>query len=246
MVLFELLAITFLGSIAGLSGGLFLLWKEDFCRKITLYLVSFAAGSLIGVTFLDLLPEAISQGLAQQGFFAALLAIFLFFVMEKFFLWHHHHAHREKHPLLYLVTIGDAIHNFIDGIIIAATFLLDVKLGIITAVAVFFHEIPQEIGDFGVLMHVGVKRGRIILYNVLSALAAFAGALGIFFFAKDLQAILPTVLVFAAGSFIYIANSDLIPELHKQVKLKSAFLHTIMFLFGILIIWFLGIIFPSG
>jgi zinc and cadmium transporter len=243
MALLELLAITALGSVLGLLGGLFLLLREKFFRRITLFLVSFAAGSLIGVTFLDLLPEAVTHEI-PQGFVFTILAIALFFILEKFFILHHHHTHEEEHPLIYLVNVGDAIHNFIDGVIIATTFLVDAKLGLITALAIFAHEVPQEIGDFGVLMHFGIKRRKIILYNVLSAMAAFVGALGIYFF-SDVQKIFPAVLFFAAGSFIYIANSDLIPELHREFRLKKALTHVAIFILGILTIWFLGIIFPE-
>lgn len=248
MALLEMILVfTFIGSVAGLAGGLLLLWKQKIAKKASILMVSFAAGALAGTTFLELFPEALKIGIDPVvGFTWSLAAIVIFFIMEKFFVWHHHHSSQtRKHPLAYLVTFGDAVHNFVDGIIIAASFLVDVKLGIITAVAVFFHEIPQEIGDFGVLLHVGLSRSRIILYNFLSALAAFVGALGLLFFSNQVQSILPFLLTFAGGIFIYIANSDLIPELHKEVRVKSATIHTFLFVFGILLIWYLGVVFPE-
>jgi zinc and cadmium transporter len=238
-----LLGLCFLGSFVGLIGGIALLWKEKFARKMSFFFISFAAGALLGAAFFDLLPEAL--GLAQPVEFvwiAVLASIILFSITERLLVWHHHHEnHYKEHPKSKkpygpLVIAGDTIHNFIDGVVIAAALLISMPLGIITALAVFFHEIPQEVGDFSVLLHAGYSRMQVIGYNILSAAATFVGALGVFFFASSLQTKLPFLLAFAAGGFIYIAAADLLPELkHEASKLPQVIVQTALMILGMVV-----------
>src|SRR3989344_7415054 len=180
----NILLFTFIGSIGALIGGLVLLSHEKFALKISHFLASFAAGVLLGAAFLDLLPEALHEG-EEAGINVllwTLIGIILFFLLERFIHWFHHHEEHHEHKnesksTLPLIIIGDTMHNFIDGVVIAATFLTSVPLGIVTALAVFAHELPQEVGDFGLMLHKGLPRKKIILVNVISAAVALLGAL---------------------------------------------------------------------
>src|SRR3989304_8239172 len=179
----NILLFTFLGSIGALIIGIILLSREKFALKISHFLASFAAGVLLGSAFFDLLPEALHEG-QEQGidiFLWTLVGIVIFFLTERSIHWFHHHEEyhdgKETKTTLPLIIFGDTMHNFLDGIIIAATFMVSIPLGITTSIAVFAHEIPQEIGDFGLMIHKGLKRSRIILINIVSAAAAILGAL---------------------------------------------------------------------
>lgn len=233
---------TFIGSIISLIGGIVLLKNEKFAVRISHFLASFAAGSLLGTAFFDLLPEA-SEKAGEINIFAwTLFGMIIFFLLERSIYWfHHHHEHQggTAKPITFLIVFGDAVHNFIDGIVIAAAFLVDIQLGIITALAVGAHEIPQEIGDFGILLHNGVTRRNVLLLNIVSAFTAMLGALLIFFLKDSVNGILPVFLAITAGFFIYIASSDLIPEIHKQVNKKHAFFETLLLIIGVIAIWIL-------
>ena|SRR3989338_1452140 len=189
-------------------------------KKILLYMVSFAVGGLFGDVFLHLLPETSERvGLTPATSFLVLLGIILFFALEKFLRWQHCHvptSTEHKHPVVALSLIGDAAHNTLDGMIIAASFLAGPSVGLATALAVIFHEIPQEIGDFGILVQGGLPARKALWYNLLSALSAFAGAALIFILGPQMQNSLVYVLPVTAGGFLYIAGSDLIPELHQH------------------------------
>lgn len=232
-----ILIFSILGSILGLIGGIFLLWQERLTRRISIYLISFAAGALLGAAFLNLLPEVITREKGSILVFT-LGGILIMFLVEKYLLWYHcHNRECPVHSFTYMILIGDGIHNFIDGIIIGASFLIGIPLGIITTLAIAFHEIPQEIGDFGVLVHGGWEKRRVLLYNFLTALIAPLAAVLAYFSAPFLNKALVSLIAFAAGNFIYIAGSDLIPEIHKEYKLDKAILQTICLGLGILIIW---------
>jgi len=246
MVLGYILLFSFLGSIASLIGGIILLWKENWAKKISLSLVSFAAGTLIGVAFLDLLPQALELGLGSTMFIFTIMGILLFFVLEKFLLWHHHHSGKketEEHSHAFLILVGDGIHNFIDGIIIAASFVINIPLGIATSIAVVFHEIPQEIGDFGVLLQSGMDRMKVLTYNLIVASLTIVGALTSYFYFLSIESVGGFLLPFAAGVFIYIATADLIPETHKESKWSNTIVQTFLFILGIFAIWGVGFIF---
>lgn len=242
MMLFYILISTFLISLISFIGALTLFLKEKLLNKILLFLVSFSAGALLGGAFLHLIPEAITKLGAEQG---ALLKIFLylllgfctFFILEQFIRWHHHHAmkHPKIIPLSYLILVSDAIHNFIDGLIIAASFVIASPLGVVTALAVALHEIPQEIGDFGVLVYGGFKRIKALLLNFLSAITVIVGGIAGFLLAGSIGKGIVFLLPFAAGNFIYIACSDLIPEIKHQENFQRSILHFLVFLFGVVV-----------
>ncbi|MBI4091716.1 MAG: ZIP family metal transporter [Candidatus Levybacteria bacterium] len=239
-----ILLFTFLGSIGALIGGFILLSREKFALKISHFLASFAAGVLLGSAFFDLLPEALHEG-EEQGtdvFLWALIGIIFFFLAERFIHWFHHHEeyHEEKKTktTLPLIIFGDTMHNFLDGIVIAATFMVSLPLGITTAIAVFAHEIPQEIGDFGLMIHKGLKRSKIILINIASAAVAILGALLTYVLGESIQKQIPILIALTAGFFIYIATSDLIPEIHHEKRKNYIIYETLLLLFGVMLIWF--------
>jgi len=245
MVLELILIYTFVASIAGLAGGLVLILKEEFTKRFSIYFVSFAAGALLATAFLDLLPEGI--GLVpdiQFGLLLVLAGVVLFFVIEKLLIWSHCHGnecdiHHESKP--YVMMVGDTVHNFIDGIIVAASFLVSIPLGMVTAIAIFFHEIPQEMGDFGTMLHMGLSKKKTILFNLISAAFSFIGAILTYFFAPLVQGLLGLIVMIAAGNLMYIAIADLIPELHHERNTKKAITQIIFMLLEIVIIWGLSI-----
>ena len=214
--------------------------KSRNLHKIVLYLVSFSAGALLGDAFLHLLPEAVEEtgfGIAVSLYI--LLGIIISFVIEKI-IWRHCHLHKctaghhhaRPQPFAYLNLIGDGVHNFIDGLIIGASYLVSVPVGISTTLAVILHEIPQEIGDFGVLVHGGFERTQALFYNFVSGLAAIMGVV-LALFLNQTTAVTNFLVPFAAGNFIYIACTDLLPELHKSVSIKESLAQVLMFLLGI-------------
>lgn len=262
-LLFWILIFTFLGSFASLIGGVLLLGKEKLVKGKELILVAFAAGAMLAASFLDLIPEAVKEigEISQIGQIggAALLGVIVFFFLERFLLWHHHHGCLPAEagaqagpegkeceaptPTIPLLIIGDTLHNFLDGIVIAGAFLVSLPLGIITSLAVGFHEIPQEIGDFGVLLSLGMEKGRVIMVNIFSALISFLGAVLGFYFLENFEVMIPYLVAFAAGNFIYIAASDLIPQLHQVFERKTVFGQTLTFILGILTIFLAGQVF---
>lgn len=231
------LIFSFLGSVFCLIGGIFLLWKEKWAKKIALYLVSFAAGALIGAAFLHLLPRAVSEG-GVSVFFYVLIGLLVMFLVEKFLFWYHcHEGECKVHTFSYTILFGDGVHNFIDGIIIGVSFLVSIPLGVITTLAVAFHEIPQEIGDFAVMLHGGMKRAKVLIYNLLAALMTPLAAVLAYIFSSNLEKAIIPLIAFAGGTFIYIASSDLIPEIHKETKKSKSIAQFLLLLFGILVIW---------
>lgn len=233
------LASTFLISLISLVGLFTLTLQTEVFDKILLILVGFASGSLLGGAFFHLIPEAAFSSMNDASFMAITMGIAVFFLLEKF-LWRHCHE-REKcpvHPFAYLNIIGDGIHNFIDGVIVAASFLTSVPLGITTSLAVVFHEIPQEIGDFAVLIYGGFTVKKALLYNLATAFTAMLGVLFTFAFQSQLPATY-YLLGFAAGGFIYIASTDLIPELHKERKPLNSSLQFVALVLGLVLMWLL-------
>lgn len=236
-----ILVFSFIGSVVSLIGGILLLINEKFAIKISHFLASFAAGALLGTAFFDLLPEAqeASENTDINVYLWTLTGILVFFLLERFI---HHHDHGrdldDKKSVIPLIVIGDTVHNFIDGVAMAATFLISIPLGIITSLAVAAHEIPQEIGDFGLMLHKGVARKKVLLINFYSALAAMAGAI-LTYLAKDsIAGLLPIALSITSGFFIYIAAANLIPEIHSTDNQKKAFWETVLLILGVLVIYF--------
>ncbi len=226
-------------SMISLIGIFFLGMKVNRLRKILIYLVSFSAGALFADAFLHLIPEA-SENLSHELTpVIVILGILLFFFLEKVVLWNHCHMPITKnhvHSFAFMNLIGDALHNFLDGLIIIASFIISVPVGIATSLAVLFHEIPQEIGDFGILVHGGLKPKKALFANFLIALTALIGAILGFFLFSQLVSFESIILLIAAGGFIYIAGSDLIPELHKQNSVKTSLLQILFFIIGVIII----------
>jgi zinc and cadmium transporter len=207
-------------------------------EKILLYLVSFSVGALLGDAFIHLIPESFEELEPFLVGVYVLSGILFSFVIEKFIHWRHCHIKTSKmhpHRFVYMNLIGDSFHNFIDGLIIAGSYFVSIPVGIATTIAVVFHEIPQEIGDFGVMIYGGFSKIKALLFNFLTALTAVIGAL-IGIFLSGLEPFLSFLIPFAAGNFIYIAGTDLIPELHKSehVGLKS-FLQLIAIILGMLV-----------
>ena len=244
-VLLQILVAVVIVSLISLIGILIFL-KEKILNRILFFLVSFAAGTLLGAAFLDLLPEALGDGFKETVPLCILLGILSFFILEKFLYWHHHHTEEEDvHAFTYLNIIGDGIHNFLDGVVIAISFLNSTSLGIVSTIAIIAHEIPQEIGDFAVLIYGGFSKAKALIYNFLTALTAIAGALLAFFYSNLFENSNIYITAFAAGGFIYIASTDLIPEIQKEKDLKKSFLQFVLLTFGILVIWLVGKIFEG-
>lgn len=245
MPLFTALLSVIVVSLVSLVGVFFLSRKEGVMRKYIFLLVSLAVGALLGDAFIHLIPEAFEY--FSDPLWPSLLVIggiLLFFVLEKFMHWHHHGDDTETHgvhPVGKLILLSDGVHNFIDGIIIGISFMASVPLGIATTVAVILHEIPQEIGDFAVLLHAGYSRKKALLLNFLSALAAVVGVVAAFVLGEAGESVAQWVLPLAAGGFIYIALSDLIPELHKTKKVTHSVLQLLALILGILLM--VGLVF---
>ncbi len=213
-------------------------------NKIIIYLVSFAAGALLGDVFIHLIPELIEENsFTLKTSFFILGGILLFFVIEKIVHWQHCHIPQNKkhaHPFAITNLVGDGVHNFLDGLIIGASYLVNIPIGVATTIAVIFHEIPQEIGDLGVLIHGGFSRKKALLFNFLSALTAIAGGIIAVLASNVMPSITEYLIPIAIGGFIYIASSDLIPELHKNFETKKSILQIIALIAGIAVMaWLL-------
>tara|TARA_Y100000310_G_scaffold28098_1_gene26745 strand:- start:464 stop:1195 length:732 start_codon:yes stop_codon:yes gene_type:complete len=230
----------FLVSLVSLSGVFLLSLQKEFLQKMMLHLVSFAVGALFANVFFHILPEMTEAVTDVQSAFAlVLLGIVLSFVIEKFIHWHHCHNLECAHvqPVGTMIIIGDAMHNIIDGILITTTYLVDIQLGMATTIAVFLHEVPQEVSDFAVLVHSGLSRGKALLWNFLTALAAFLGVFAVLLLREHLVGIENILLPLVAGNFLYIAGSDLIPELHKETSAHKAFVQLVFMVAGIALMY---------
>lgn len=218
-------------------------------------MVSYAIGALLGAVFLDILPEAIKLTSNVAALSATLLGgILLFFILEKLVLWRHcHHDHCEAHePKIavehdhgrsgLMIMVGDTFHNFVDGIIIAAAFLTDIQLGIVTSMAIIAHEIPQEVGDFAILLHSGYSKVKALKLNLISSFASVAGAVLGYFTLQTMQAWIPSLLAVAAASMIYVAVADLIPGLHKRAQLKDTLQQVSLILLGVGTVALMGVL----
>jgi zinc and cadmium transporter len=216
-------------------------------------LVSYAIGALLGAVFLDILPEAMETGSSAAAVSGTVLAgILLFFTLEKLLLWRHchhdgcevheHNAHGRSGTM---IMVGDTFHNFVDGVIIAAAFLADTHLGIVTALAIIAHEIPQEVGDFLILLHSGYSKAQALRINLLSSLAMLAGGVLAYFALQSVQSVVPTLLALAAASMIYVAVADLIPGLHKRTHLRDTAQQVALIALGVGTIYLIGFLVPE-
>jgi zinc and cadmium transporter len=241
-------------SLFSLSGILALSLREDTLHRILFFLVAFSAGSILGASLFDLLPEAVELVDEEFVFMYITGGFVAFFFLERFIYWYHGHGHHrniEEHGdervatkgFAYLNLIGDSIHNFIDGMIIAASFTVDISVGIATTIAVIFHELPQEMGDYGILIYAGFEKGRAILLNFGVALMVVVGGLFASYFLEVVDALSGTLIAFSAGAFIYLAASELIPELKEEKGFGRSLLQFAVFILGLALIWYLGTLF---
>jgi zinc and cadmium transporter len=230
-------------SLISLIGVLALLVKDDLLQRIVIFLVAFAAGALIGGAFLDLIPEAAEYITdITQLFLYVVLGYLLFFILEKYLHWRHcHSAECKVHRFTYLNIVGDIVHNFGDGMVIGAVFLVNIKVGIAATLAIIFHEIPHELGNFTVLIYGGFSKFRALCFNFLSSLFAIAGTIVGYYFAGKIRGFSSVILPIAAGGFIYIASCDLIPELHKEEGGRRSAVIMVTFTFGIMLMYILKV-----
>jgi zinc and cadmium transporter len=240
--IFYTLASVVLVSLFSLVGIVLLLLKERILSYVVILLVSFSSGSLFGDAFIHLLPETV----AEHGF-TVWVSIFILcgiagsFVVEKIIHWRHVHypEQAEMEAFAYMNLLGDAVHNLLDGVVIAAAYAVDIRVGVATTIAILFHEIPQEMGDFGVLIQGGVSRKRALFFNFVTALTALAGAVVTILLINLVDQVIVFLIPFSAGTFIYIAGSDLIPQLHKEKAVRNSLLQLLFFSLGIAIMVFL-------
>jgi zinc and cadmium transporter len=218
--------------------------NDKILHKILMLLVSLSAGALMGGAFLHLIPESVELSDGLDIYFIILLGFILFFIIEKVLHWRHCHEGKcEVHTFHYMNLIGDSIHNFIDGLIIAASFMVSTPVGISTFFAIAAHEIPQEIGDFGVLLYGGFEKKKAIIINFIVALTiVFGGVVG-YFISKLVSTATTILLPFAAGGFIYIAATDLVPEIKKELEFKKYMGTLLVFILGILIMYMIRLVF---
>ena|SRR3989338_6083156 len=238
-MLLSIIAANIFVSLISFVGAVFFTWQSLRKTVHTLLLVSFAAGVLIATSFLDILPEALEELSIGDGLRWAMIGMIVAFLMERLLLWHHHHHEHDHdiHPSALLVLFGDGIHNFIDGLAIAASFIANPGLGIATTVAIAAHEIPQELADYSVLLHCGMTRKKALLWNLLSAFTAIVGGLVGYYFFRESTGFVSITLALTSGLFIYISAADLIPELHSPTSRKGWLGQTISFLLGIVVMY---------
>jgi len=238
-IIFYILISVLIQSLISLIGVITLAFNDEKLRKVLFILVSFSTGTLLGDVFIHILPE-----ISEKYTFSTKAAIFiligfvLFFILEKFIHWQHCHiptSEEHPHPVGIINLVGDGLHNFIDGAVIAGSFLLSFPLGLATSLAVIFHEIPQEIGDYSILIHAGFTKKRALFYNFLSSLLAFLGAILVLIFGKPSDNFFLLILSFTAGGFLYLAGSDLIPELHKETAVWRSVMQLVGICLGILV-----------
>ncbi len=226
-------------SVISFVGVFTLSLKEEFLKKYIFIFISLAVGGLLGGAFIHLIPEALESSL-NPALTSALIIVGIlgFFILEKFFHWHHHGEDKNEphiHPVGKLVLLSDGVHNMIDGLVIGASFMVSIPIGIATTIAVVLHEIPQEIGDFAVLLHAGYSRNRALWLNFLSALSAVFGVIIAFVLGQAGESFIVWILPITAGGFIYIAVADLIPELHKTKEIKHSIPQIIAVMVGVLL-----------
>lgn len=255
LLLWILLATAVGGLLSAAIAGVFLLLSERSRAALLPHLVSFATGALLGASLLGLLPQAL-QGVgasrAHEIGLALVAGIGMFFVLEKLVLWRHCHAdecethapqtaqnheHHRDRASGTLILVGDSIHNALDGVLIAAAFLTNESLGIVTALAVMAHEIPQEVGDFAILLHSGMSRGRALFLNLMTSLTSCIGGVAAYFGLRQVMQFLPFALAIAAACFIYVAVADLIPGLHRRVDPKASVAQVVLIALGVGVIW---------
>ncbi|MDO8717051.1 MAG: ZIP family metal transporter [Dehalococcoidales bacterium] len=236
MTLLQIFLATLIVSLISLVGIMFSL-REQWLNKALSSLVAIAAGALMGAAFLHLIPEAIEKkGNLPNIFIYLLIGFLFFFILEQLLHWHHQHGTGHKvEPFSYLILVGDSVHNFFDGLAIAASFMISFPAGLITTLAVALHEIPQEFGDFAVLIYGGFSRKQALIFNFLSGITAVAGGVIGYFAFSLMQASIPYLMLFVSGGFIYIAAADLIPSIKHGAGLRQTIITLVAFLAGIVL-----------
>lgn len=240
-------------SLFSLIGVALLAVNKDLTRKLLVFLVAFAVGAMIGGALFHLLPEALLEMEMMLVFTFLFAGFMLFFIIEKFLHWRHCHeeeceVHREKcsgkkiMPAAYLNLIGDGVHNFMDGVVIAASFIAGIPVGVASTIAIALHEIPQELGDFAVLVHSGIAPRNALFYNLLTGLIAVAGGVAGYFFLTSIIGLTPYLLALSAGGFLYIAAVDLVPELHKERKLVISVVQFAAIVFGVALMYYMKVV----
>lgn len=243
--LLNVIVFSLIGGLLSLIGGILLLASRNRAKLLANYATPFAAGALLSAAFIDLLGEAADEGDGQRALAYALIGILGFFVLERSIRWFHHHDHDDKDhhpgadPAISLIVIGDTLHNFIDGLAIGAGFLVSGPTGMVVALVVALHEIPQEIGDFGLMLHKGMTRSKVLLINAFSALATTLAAVAVYQFGGGLDGVEAPMLGLVAGFFIYIAVSDIIPSIHHTESRRLATWQTFLLIFGAILVWYL-------
>lgn len=251
---FTIIIATFVVSLFSLSGIFALSLNEERLHSILFFLLAFSAGSIFGAAVFDLLPEAVELVEGRVVYLYITFGYLAFYFLERFIYWYHGHGHAEDIESLkdkrtmtksfaYLNLLGDGIHNFIDGMIIAASFNVGIHVGIATTVAVIFHELPQEMGDYGILIYAGFERTRALILNFAASLSVVLGGLFAVFFLETVNALSGFLVSFSAGAFIYLAASELIPELREEKDFSRALVQFALFILGLVVIWYLGIVF---
>jgi zinc and cadmium transporter len=220
----DVLIYSLIGSLLSLIGGIILLSRNKSSKWLEAYATPFAAGALLAAVFIDLLPEGIEESDTRIVLIAVLAGIIIFFYLERFLRWFHHHSHQNHsrdNTSASLIIIGDTVHNILDGVVIASAFLINVPTGIVATLAVAAHEIPQEVGDFGLLLNRGMSKSRILIINILSSLASVVAALIIFSIGKSDALTIGVLIGLSAGFLLYIATSDIIPGIHEETDHKK-------------------------
>lgn len=245
--LLELLVLTFVGSVAGLIGGIVFLLKEKWAERLCRFAVPFAAGVLLSTSLLHLLPESVGK-VGNDAFLCVLVALLSSFFFEQYCAQLHHHKHQYSSKLassVPLVLLGDTVHNFIDGVAIASAFLVEPRFGLVVALASFLHETPHEIGDFGVLVAAGYSRGKTFTVNFLSALATFPGALMVFYLMRDAEEKIGLLLAISAGVFLYLGASDFLPEVGEKEDGVAAWKRFLPLVLGAAVMYSLTLVVPE-
>jgi len=243
------------GGVGGLAGGVLLLFGKKVRKNIVHVLVSFAAGALLGTAFFDLLPEALEHAEefkmeSSLVFLWTTIGIISFYLLDRAIHWFQVNQKKKNYShgsiSIPLVILGDSVHNFIDGVAIAITYLINPVLGVSTTLAVIAHEVPQEVGDFAVLLHQGMNKKKVFLINFFSALLSVLGAFLGIFIGERVGGLLPYALSLTSGFFIYIALTNILPEIHGEEKKGYAFPESIFLVLGILVIWLAVTFLPHG
>jgi zinc and cadmium transporter len=248
---FTIILATFVVSLFSLSGIFALSLNEERLHSILFFLLAFSAGTIFGAAVFDLLPEAVELVDEHTVFLYIAFGYVAFYFLERFIYWYHGHGHREdmegiepERGFAYLNLLGDGVHNFIDGMVIAASFTVGLHVGLATTMAVIFHELPQEMGDYGILMYAGFDRVRALVLNFAAALCVVVGGVFATFYLETVEALSGLLIAFSAGAFLYLAASELVPELQQERDFRRSLIQFAVFILGMAVIYSLGLAFP--